>query len=164
MKCKHIQGLSIFLFLSPWLSISIFLCCCSCFCIKLFYVMQSLSLFCKVPHLPFHHVSIHVFTSVILSLFTPPSRYPIHPISTSHPWIHPPIQPTFPFPCGTKLIEDDWFFPGCSDSALETRQEELEEELAQARGLGQHRPKKLAAPSQRSLQVGGQAGTSPHVG
>lgn len=60
-----------------------------------------------------------------------------------------------PFPCGTKLIEDDWFFPGCSDSALETRQQELEEELAQARGLGQHGAKKLAAPSQRSLQVSG---------
>eukprot|EP00066_Takifugu_rubripes_P018806 XP_011608072.1 PREDICTED: golgin subfamily B member 1-like isoform X1 [Takifugu rubripes] len=51
-----------------------------------------------------------------------------------------------------ELIEDDWFFPGCSDSALETRQQELEEELAQARGLGQHRAKKPAAPSQRSLQ------------
>ncbi|TNM90573.1 hypothetical protein fugu_002862 [Takifugu bimaculatus] len=36
--------------------------------------------------------------------------------------------------------------------ALETRQQELEEELAQARGLGQHRAKKPAAPSQRSLQ------------
>uniref|UniRef100_A0A3P9PPC8 Golgin subfamily B member 1-like n=1 Tax=Poecilia reticulata TaxID=8081 RepID=A0A3P9PPC8_POERE len=30
---------------------------------------------------------------------------------------------------------DDWFFPGCSDPALATRQQELEEELAQARGL-----------------------------
>ncbi|XP_026234366.1 golgin subfamily B member 1 isoform X3 [Anabas testudineus] len=50
------------------------------------------------------------------------------------------------------LIEDDWFFPGCSDSALATRQQELEEELAQTRGLGQHRPKKLVVPSQRSLQ------------
>ncbi|XP_055363253.1 golgin subfamily B member 1-like isoform X2 [Betta splendens] len=36
--------------------------------------------------------------------------------------------------------------------ALATRQQELEEELAQARGLGQHRAKKLAVPSQRSLQ------------
>lgn len=60
-----------------------------------------------------------------------------------------------PSPCGTKLIEDDWFFPGCSDSALETRQQELEEELAQAQvqGLGRHRAKKSAPPSQRSLQV-----------
>ncbi|XP_013769942.1 golgin subfamily B member 1 isoform X2 [Pundamilia nyererei] len=36
--------------------------------------------------------------------------------------------------------------------ALVTRQQELEEELAQARGLDQHRAKKLALPSQRSLQ------------
>ncbi|XP_074513408.1 uncharacterized protein LOC141781492 isoform X3 [Sebastes fasciatus] len=51
-----------------------------------------------------------------------------------------------------ELIEDDWFFPGCSDPALATRQQELEEELTQARGLGPHRAKKLAAPAQRSLQ------------
>ncbi|KAM3877118.1 uncharacterized protein ACN63O_013655 [Diretmus argenteus] len=36
--------------------------------------------------------------------------------------------------------------------ALASRQQELEEELAQARGLNQHRAKKLAAPAQRSLQ------------
>ncbi|XP_041847244.1 golgin subfamily B member 1-like [Melanotaenia boesemani] len=36
--------------------------------------------------------------------------------------------------------------------ALATRQQELEDELAQARGLGHHRAKKLAAPAQRSLQ------------
>uniref|UniRef100_H2L2V4 Golgin B1 n=1 Tax=Oryzias latipes TaxID=8090 RepID=H2L2V4_ORYLA len=36
--------------------------------------------------------------------------------------------------------------------ALTTRQQELEEELAHTRGLGQHGAKKLAAPSQRSLQ------------
>ncbi|KAM6950503.1 uncharacterized protein PEZ65_023524 isoform 2-T2 [Lycodopsis pacificus] len=36
--------------------------------------------------------------------------------------------------------------------ALATRQQELEEELTQARGLGQHRAKKMAAPAQRSLQ------------
>ncbi|XP_035039943.2 golgin subfamily B member 1 isoform X3 [Hippoglossus stenolepis] len=51
-----------------------------------------------------------------------------------------------------ELIEDDWFFPGCSDPALASRQQELEEELAQSRGLGQHRAKKLTAPAQRSLQ------------
>ncbi|XP_035991746.1 golgin subfamily B member 1 isoform X2 [Fundulus heteroclitus] len=51
-----------------------------------------------------------------------------------------------------ELIEDDWFFPGCSDPALATRQQELEEELAQARGLGRHGAKKLAAPAHRSLQ------------
>ncbi|XP_034753957.1 golgin subfamily B member 1 isoform X3 [Etheostoma cragini] len=36
--------------------------------------------------------------------------------------------------------------------ALATRQQELEEELSQARGLGQHKAKKLASPAQRSLQ------------
>ncbi|XP_061526519.1 golgin subfamily B member 1-like isoform X2 [Phycodurus eques] len=36
--------------------------------------------------------------------------------------------------------------------ALATRQQELEEELAQAQGLSQHRTKKLAVPAQRSLQ------------
>ncbi|KAM4597195.1 uncharacterized protein V3H82_022723 [Fundulus diaphanus] len=36
--------------------------------------------------------------------------------------------------------------------ALATRQQELEEELAQARGLGRHGAKKLAAPAHRSLQ------------
>ncbi|XP_037103995.1 golgin subfamily B member 1-like [Syngnathus acus] len=50
------------------------------------------------------------------------------------------------------LIEDDWFFPGCSDPALATRQQELEEELAQAQGLSQHGHKKLAVPAQRSMQ------------
>ncbi|KAG2462336.1 LAMA3 protein, partial [Polypterus senegalus] len=35
--------------------------------------------------------------------------------------------------------QDDWFFPGCSDPALVTRQQELEEELAQAQGLQQQR-------------------------
>nr|XP_040018047.1 golgin subfamily B member 1-like isoform X3 [Gasterosteus aculeatus aculeatus] len=52
-----------------------------------------------------------------------------------------------------ELIEDDWFFPGCSDPALATRQRELEEELTQARGLG-HAPRAKAPPppAQRSLQ------------
>ncbi|KAM9860621.1 uncharacterized protein ACBR49_019576 [Aulostomus maculatus] len=36
--------------------------------------------------------------------------------------------------------------------ALVTRQQELEEELAQARGLNQHRAKKLGTPAQRNLQ------------
>uniref|UniRef100_A0A3Q3JPH2 Golgin B1 n=1 Tax=Monopterus albus TaxID=43700 RepID=A0A3Q3JPH2_MONAL len=49
-------------------------------------------------------------------------------------------------------VFDDWFFPGCSDPALATRQQEMEEELAQARGLDQHRAKKLTALAQRSLQ------------
>lgn len=55
--------------------------------------------------------------------------------------------------CGTKLIEDDWFFPGCSDPALASRQQELEEELAQAQGLRQQRGKKLGETATRSLQV-----------
>ncbi|XP_031425305.1 golgin subfamily B member 1-like isoform X1 [Clupea harengus] len=50
------------------------------------------------------------------------------------------------------LIEDDWFFPGCSDPALANRQQELEEELAQARGLRHPRVKKMGDPGTRSLQ------------
>ncbi|XP_061671623.1 golgin subfamily B member 1 isoform X2 [Syngnathoides biaculeatus] len=50
------------------------------------------------------------------------------------------------------LIEDDWFFPGCSDPALDSRQQGLEEELAQDQGLSQHRAKNLAVTAQRSLQ------------
>ncbi|XP_029624017.1 golgin subfamily B member 1 isoform X1 [Salmo trutta] len=53
------------------------------------------------------------------------------------------------------LIEDDWFFPGCSDPALASRQQELEEELVQARGLtGPHRSgKKMGGTAhQHSLQ------------
>ncbi|XP_018112855.1 golgin subfamily B member 1 isoform X3 [Xenopus laevis] len=38
------------------------------------------------------------------------------------------------------LIEDDWFFPGCSDPAMDSGQQELEEELSAARGLGKMRP------------------------
>lgn len=56
-------------------------------------------------------------------------------------------------PCGTKLIEDDWFFPGCSDPVLVSRQQELEEELVQARGLRQQKGKKLAVATSHSLQV-----------
>lgn len=55
--------------------------------------------------------------------------------------------------CGTKLIEDDWFFPGCSDPALANRQRELEEELAQARGLRPQRGKKMGSSSPHNLQV-----------
>lgn len=74
-----------------------------------------------------------------------------HPLS-----IHKiPSTQTPRCPFGTKLIEDDWFFPGCSDPALATRQQELEEELDHARGLGKHRAKNLNAPGPRSLQVGG---------
>ncbi|XP_041417874.1 golgin subfamily B member 1 isoform X7 [Xenopus laevis] len=38
------------------------------------------------------------------------------------------------------LIEDDWFFPGCSDPAMDSGQQELEEELSAFRGLGKMRP------------------------
>lgn len=55
--------------------------------------------------------------------------------------------------CGTKLIEDDWFFPGCSDPALANRQRELEEELAQARGHRPQKGKKTASSIPRNLQV-----------
>ncbi|XP_047678652.1 golgin subfamily B member 1 isoform X2 [Tachysurus fulvidraco] len=51
-----------------------------------------------------------------------------------------------------ELIEDDWFFPGCSDPALANRQRELEEELAQARGLRPQRGKKMGSSSPHNLQ------------
>lgn len=117
-----------------------------------------------MPHLPLHPNLQHHLCSAVLHLCHPVLKK--CPLSLCHRSVLPTLyhapsintsstQPTSPFPCGTKLIEDDWFFPGCSDPALATRQQELEEELAQARGLGQHRAKKLAAPAQRSLQVGG---------
>ncbi|XP_021257190.1 golgin subfamily B member 1-like [Numida meleagris] len=34
------------------------------------------------------------------------------------------------------LIEDDWFFPGCSDPAIVSGQQELEEELTTVQGMG----------------------------
>ncbi|XP_019406886.1 PREDICTED: golgin subfamily B member 1 [Crocodylus porosus] len=34
------------------------------------------------------------------------------------------------------LIEDDWFFPGCSDPAIVSGQQELEEELTTGQGIG----------------------------
>lgn len=127
-------------------------------------MFQSSFVVLKVPHLPSSSKTPSIPAHFIYSLssclqkmssFTPPPFCPAHYISHL-PSINPSsIQTTFPFPCGTKLIEDDWFFPGCSDPALVSRQQELEEELAQSRGLGQHRAKKLAAPAQRSLQVGG---------
>ncbi|KAJ4921468.1 hypothetical protein JOQ06_022362, partial [Pogonophryne albipinna] len=77
---------------------------------------------------------------------------PYHFITVTPTTSPPSINNPPPSPCGTKLIEDDWFFPGCSDPALASRQQELEEELTQARGLGHHRSKKLSTPAQRSLQ------------
>lgn len=126
-----------------------------------FPVLQSVCIVCKVPHLPLHH-AVSPLRPLRPVSFRPAFTLSCWSLRSIHRYIsqsnlHPP------FPCGTKLIEDDWFFPGCSDSALETRQQELEEELAQARGLGQHRAKKLAAPSQRSLQVGGPQYRHGHV-
>lgn len=163
------------LFLRPFIlsvSVSIFLsqsvfCCCFHFVDKtVFLCSKSSFVVLKVPHLlsssktPSIIQHTYLF-SVILSsknVFFHSATILSCPLYISHlPSINPSsIQTTFPFPCGTKLIEDDWFFPGCSDPALVSRQQELEEELAQSRGLGQHRVKKLAAPAQRSLQVGGQ--------
>ncbi|XP_016106047.1 myosin-11-like [Sinocyclocheilus grahami] len=57
-----------------------------------------------------------------------------------------------PLSCGTKLIEDDWLFPGCSDPALANRQQEVEEELAQARGLCPQKSRKPKYFTPRSLQ------------
>lgn len=116
-------------------------------------MFHSSSVVFTVPHLP-RHGNTHTHTSSPSLSARPLSPCPAHFTPPAHEYLPAPTDIP-PVPCGTKLIEDDWFFPGCSDSALETRQQELEEELAQARGLGQHRAKKLAAPSQRSLQVGG---------
>jgi len=60
------------------------------------------------------------------------------------------IYDPLPLSCGTKLIEDDWLFPGCSDPALANRQQEVEEELAQAHGLKSRKPKYFTP---RNLQV-----------
>ncbi|XP_048339194.1 golgin subfamily B member 1-like [Sphaerodactylus townsendi] len=51
------------------------------------------------------------------------------------------------------LMEDDWFFPGCSDPAIVLGQQELEEELARGQGTGRLHPerRKSAQPS-RKLQ------------
>uniref|UniRef100_A0A672PHJ6 Myosin-11-like n=1 Tax=Sinocyclocheilus grahami TaxID=75366 RepID=A0A672PHJ6_SINGR len=47
---------------------------------------------------------------------------------------------------------DDWLFPGCSDPALANRQQEVEEELAQARGLCPQKSRKPKYFTPRSLQ------------
>lgn len=51
-----------------------------------------------------------------------------------------------------ELIEDDWLFPGCSDPALANRQQEVEEELAQAHGLCPQKSRKPKYFTSRSLQ------------
>ncbi|XP_051513240.1 golgin subfamily B member 1-like isoform X3 [Myxocyprinus asiaticus] len=50
------------------------------------------------------------------------------------------------------LIEDDWLFPGCSDPALAKRQQDVEEELAQAHGLHPQKSRKPKHFTPRSLQ------------
>ncbi|XP_041054097.1 golgin subfamily B member 1-like [Carcharodon carcharias] len=50
------------------------------------------------------------------------------------------------------LIEDDWFFPGCSDPALVSGQQELEEELVQLRRLGQRQERKEHATECQKLE------------
>lgn len=153
--------------LSPYFAYSLSLLLLSLLDQTVFYVTI---LVLKVPHLPHHqnhhhHLCQHTYLFAISSILSSKTcllslcHHSVRPIYTHfsiHNYILNPTQHS-PSPCGTKLIEDDWFFPGCSDPALATRQQELEEELSQARGLGQHRAKKLAAPAQRSLQVGGRA-------
>ncbi|XP_053244325.1 golgin subfamily B member 1-like isoform X2 [Podarcis raffonei] len=52
-----------------------------------------------------------------------------------------------------ELIEDDWFFPGCSDPAIVSGQQELEEELAAGQGIGRMQPEgRMTAQSSRKLQ------------
>ncbi|XP_039212757.1 golgin subfamily B member 1-like isoform X2 [Crotalus tigris] len=51
------------------------------------------------------------------------------------------------------LIEDDWFFPGCSDPAIVSGQQELEEELATGQGIGRMPlERKKTIQSSRKLQ------------
>nr|BAN82060.1 hypothetical protein [Protobothrops flavoviridis] len=51
------------------------------------------------------------------------------------------------------LIEDDWFFPGCSDPAIVSGQQELEEELATGQGIGRMPlERKKTTQSSRKLQ------------
>ncbi|XP_017682226.1 PREDICTED: golgin subfamily B member 1-like isoform X6 [Lepidothrix coronata] len=51
------------------------------------------------------------------------------------------------------LIEDDWFFPGCSNPAIVSGQQELEEELATAQGMGRlQQPRRKGNQTSRKLQ------------
>uniref|UniRef100_A0A8C3JQL6 EB1 C-terminal domain-containing protein n=1 Tax=Calidris pygmaea TaxID=425635 RepID=A0A8C3JQL6_9CHAR len=52
-----------------------------------------------------------------------------------------------------ELIEDDWFFPGCSDPAMVSGQQELEEELATAQGVGRlQQARRKSNQTSRKLQ------------
>ncbi|XP_067850257.1 golgin subfamily B member 1-like [Heptranchias perlo] len=50
------------------------------------------------------------------------------------------------------LIEDDWFFPGCSDPALVSGQQELEEELVQLGRLGQRQGRRKQTTESQKLE------------
>ncbi|XP_031969054.1 golgin subfamily B member 1-like isoform X3 [Corvus moneduloides] len=51
------------------------------------------------------------------------------------------------------LIEDDWFFPGCSDPAIVSGQQELEEELATVQGMGRlQQARRKGSQTSRKLQ------------
>ncbi|XP_030804720.1 golgin subfamily B member 1-like isoform X2 [Camarhynchus parvulus] len=53
------------------------------------------------------------------------------------------------------LIEDDWFFPGCSDPAIVSGQQELEEELATVQGVGRlQQARRKGSQTSRKLQEG----------
>ncbi|XP_025945161.1 golgin subfamily B member 1-like isoform X1 [Apteryx rowi] len=52
-----------------------------------------------------------------------------------------------------ELIEDDWFFPGCSDPAIVSGQQELEEELTTVQGIGRlHQARRKSNQTSRKLQ------------
>ncbi|XP_026706581.1 golgin subfamily B member 1-like isoform X5 [Athene cunicularia] len=51
------------------------------------------------------------------------------------------------------LIEDDWFFPGCSDPAIVSGQQELEEELTTVQGMGRlQQARRKSNQTSRKLQ------------
>ncbi|XP_010561978.1 PREDICTED: golgin subfamily B member 1-like isoform X5 [Haliaeetus leucocephalus] len=51
------------------------------------------------------------------------------------------------------LIEDDWFFPGCSDPAMVSGQQELEEELTTVQGMGRlQQARRKSNQTSRKLQ------------
>ncbi|XP_019374961.1 PREDICTED: golgin subfamily B member 1-like [Gavialis gangeticus] len=51
------------------------------------------------------------------------------------------------------LIEDDWFFPGCSDPAIVSGQQELEEELTTGQGIGRlQQSRRKSNQASRKLQ------------
>ncbi|XP_065539540.1 golgin subfamily B member 1-like [Lathamus discolor] len=52
-----------------------------------------------------------------------------------------------------ELIEDDWFFPGCSDPAIVSGEQELEEELTTVQGMGRlQQARRKSNQTSRKLQ------------